>query len=417
VSATLWRYRIFAAGWLVYAGLYLCRKNFTVLIPILQNELHFTKLQLADMVFVYSAAYAGGQFLAGGFADRFGPRIAVTSGVLLSVAANIAMGFHPTVLLLTVFSLLNGLGQAQGWPGLLKNMASWFRPEERGVVMAWWTTNYVLGGFLATVFATFVLTSPALLPSFGWRRGLWLPALLLALIAAAYFALTRDRPADVGLPNIESDAAAIRGSATFYREIVRSPEVWIVAITALLLKITRYSFLFWLPLYITEQLHYSLADAGYLSSLYELVGFTGVVFAGYISDRVFQSRRFPVVTLMLLGLAGACALQPLFAGRSWWLDAAAVSLIGFMTYGPDTICQGAAIQDASPPGLSGSAAGFVNGIASCGQLASPYLIAIVAGTFGWERVFQLFIAIAVAAAALASFRWSYRAVLQPVTAE
>ena len=45
--------------------------------------------------------------------------------------------------------------------------------------MAWWGTSYVLGGFLATVFATFAATQVFLLPSMGWRRGFLFPAIVL----------------------------------------------------------------------------------------------------------------------------------------------------------------------------------------------------------------------------------------------
>jgi sugar phosphate permease len=154
-----------------------------------------------------------------------------------------------------MLACLNGAGQSAGWPGLVKTMASWFRHRERGVVMAWWTTNYVIGGFVGTIFATFVVTSRWLFPSWGWHRGFWVPAMALCVVAAVFFTLVRNRPSDAGLPEIVAredefrDApAGLSGEHPFletartYLRMLGDPEVWTVAVGALFSKVTRYSF-------------------------------------------------------------------------------------------------------------------------------------------------------------------------------
>ena len=129
------RVRIFAVTWFAYAGFYLCRKNFSVLMPFLQNQAGIAKMQLADILFAYSLCYAGGQFLMGSLADRFSPRLVVTAGLTVASAANVAMAASPVYLVLLVFGMINGMAQSCGWPGLSKIMAMWFEPGERGVVM------------------------------------------------------------------------------------------------------------------------------------------------------------------------------------------------------------------------------------------------------------------------------------------
>ncbi|MDX2153351.1 MAG: MFS transporter [Bryobacteraceae bacterium] len=390
----LTRWHIFGVTWLAYAGFYLCRKNFSVVMPALEQGGLFTKLQLADFVFAYSLAYSLGQLLAGPLADRLRPRVTVAAGMGLSVAANLVMPQAIVYLPLVLLSFLNGLGQAAGWPGLVKNMGTWFDAKQRGVVMAWWSTNYVLGGFLATVLATRIVTTA------GWKAGLWVPALPLAAILVVFVLFDRDGPG----------AEAVRSSARrVYWELLRQPVVWVVAITAALLKVTRYSFLFWLPLYMTGHLRYSLEQAGYISSLYELVGFGGAVLAGYLSDRVFGSRRFPVACLMQAGLAAALLWQPTAAAAGPLWSAIGISLIGILTFGPDTLMQGACAQDAGGATAGGTASGFISGMASVGQLISPYLVAWWASTNGWDALFRVFVVLALAGSALTAFQWRYRA--------
>ena len=67
-----WRYRIFAVTWLSYAGFYICRKNFSVVMPILTDEFGFTKTDLALILTGYSLIYMLGQIVNGLLCDRFG---------------------------------------------------------------------------------------------------------------------------------------------------------------------------------------------------------------------------------------------------------------------------------------------------------------------------------------------------------
>ncbi len=159
-----WRYRIFALSWLAYGGFYLCRKNFSIAMPLLSQDLGFTKDNFAMALFFYSLFYALGQFYNGFLSDKFGPRLIVGIGLFLAVLANVFMGFGATLLVFALLLCLNGTGQSTGWSGTVKNMAPWFRRKERGVVMSWWSTCYVVGAVAATTLATFVVTHPLL-----WR--------------------------------------------------------------------------------------------------------------------------------------------------------------------------------------------------------------------------------------------------------
>ncbi len=420
-----WRYRIFALTWLGYAGFYLCRKNFSVLMPLMSEDLGYTRLQFAAVISFYSLLYALGQFVNGVSADRFGPRLVVGIGLLVSILSNLVMGFATSLLLLMVLAACNGAAQSTGWPGLVKNMAGWFRPRERGVVMAWWATNYVLGGSFATIFATYWAVQSGILADWGWRRGFWVPAILLLPIWGSYVLLVRNSPADAGIEEIlEHDDAHETGHAgqgnaqsgtdeprhagtrAIVRRVLSEPAVWVIAVMYFFLKMTRYSFLFWLPLYMTERLGYGAAEAGYTSALYDLVGFAGVIIAGYASDKLVQSRRFPVGAVMLFGLAVVCFLQPVLTSWGPFYVAAWIALAGIMTYGPDTLMSGAAAQDFGSLEGSGTAAGFINGVGSFGQLCSPFLVALVVDNYGWDRLFYVFVFFALIGGVLLASRWN-----------
>ena len=418
-----WRYRIFAVTWLTYAGFYLCRKNIGVVLPLLEHDVGYSNTQLANVIFAFSLFYAVGQLCCGVLSDRFGPRLIVGCGLFLVVISNLLTGFVSSLMMLTLLACFNGVGQSTGWPGLVKNMSCWFGRRERGVVMAWWGTNYVIGGFLATLFATFVATNTKIFPSLGWRRGFWAPAILLFCIALTFIVLVRNQPSNVGLSDVDANndehltrncssllhpKGARLSSILILRDLLSDKSVWIISAMYFFLKLTRYSFLFWLPVYMTQHLGYAPREAGYTSSLYELVGFSGAIVAGYASDRLFQSRRFPVGALMLWGLALASLAQPTLAawGHTW--NAVSISLIGIMTYGPDTLMSGAAAQDVGSQEGAGTAAGLIDGVGSIGQLFSPYVVALVAERFGWNVLFYSFVVFSLIGGGLLATRWNYK---------
>lgn len=409
-----WRWRIFAATWLAYAGFYVCRKNFSVVMPMMSTDLGYTKDDFAIILTAYSLMYAIGQFYSGYLSDRFGPRVVVGTGLLISLTVNAAMGFGASIALFFLMNTLNGAAQSIGWSGTVKNMGSWFRHDERGVVMGFWGTCYVVGGSAASAFATFCATNTLFFEDWGWRRGFHFPALLLFIMALIYIFGTRNKPSDVGLPDLGGeDAGAEEGVHTpvtgiaAYLSLLREPTIWIVGGMYFFLKLTRYAFLFWLPLYMTEALAYTPKQAGYMSTIYELIGFLGVIFAGFVSDKLFQSRRFPVSALMLYGLAFTCYLYPIFSPMGFLMNAVGIGLIGMMTFGPDALMSGPAAMDIGGKHATASAAGIINGIGSLGQTVSPLVVAWISTQYGWDALFHTFVVMAIVSGTLLLSRWNY----------
>jgi sugar phosphate permease len=391
--------QIFSITWLTYAGFYLCRKNLSIVMPLLHGSVGLNSLALANIVFGYSLLYVIGQFVCGPLSDRFGAKRVVGAGLVLVVVSNLMMSLHASLSWLLVFACLNGVGQSTGWSGLVKIMGLWFDRKDRGVVMAWWGTNYVFGGFIATAFAAWSVAQPWILLNLAWRRGFILPAIILLFITVI-FLLGVDESPRAGEP--ESPAAINVGISSRDRSnwndlaaLLRNPALWMVSVSYFFLELCRYALMFWLPLYLVERLKYSLQVSGYVSSLYDLAGIIGAVLAGYISDRLLQSRRAPISAIMLFGLGIVMVCQPTLTQYGIAGVAIAISLAGVFSYGPDTLLSGACVQDIGEAKAAATACGLVEGIGHMGSLFSPYVVVYVSGHYGWDRVFLIF---AVAAA-------------------
>lgn len=376
--------RIFGLTWLAYCGYYLCRKNFSVLMPFLKTETGATSESLAHVLFAYSIAYSIGQFVMGNLADRLGSRIVVTGGAICSSIASALTG---TGFPLLVSQGFNGLMQASGWPGVLKMSQEWFPSANRGIIMAWWGTHLVVGGFLATNLAAFAASG-------HWRRAAWVPSLFLIAVAIVFAVFSRD-----------SAAPAATRTSKPRDPLPLTPALIAIASMYFFVKMARYSFLFWLPLYMTERLRYSPIEAGYASSIFEVIGFAGVLAAGYLSEHATRGNRFPVGAVMMGGLAILCAVYPWISRIGPTANLAAIALIGAFTFGPDTLMAGSATQEAVPSHATARAAGFVNGVGSAGQVLSPYFVALISNRFGWDALFYSLGAAAILGGAALATQW------------
>ena len=415
-----WRWQIFSVTWLAYFGLYLTRKAFSVA----KNELKkpevmgLTKGQMSLMDGAYSAAYAAGQFFWGTLGDRFGARIVVLTGMMASLLTCALMGVSSTGFLIGVLFTVQGLWQASGWAPLNKNMGEFFSRRERGTVMGFWCTNYALGGFVASVVAGYAAQW------WGWHYAFIVPASLLLFIWLLFFALQRNRPEDVGLPSIEeyhgerpavilpkdSPAEEIEGTWAVVLDVLKNKMVWFLAAVYFLVKPTRYLLLFWSPVYIAERLGTDTMASGVLSSMFDLAGPIGTLLGGFVSDRVFHSKRMPVCTLACLVLAVLMIAFPFlpFTKATMGLG---MFVIGFLIFIPDSLISSAAAIDFGTKKGASTANGLINGLGSLGQMIGVTLPGAVQQLVGaghdiWHAIFVgLGISLALAGAIL-STQWN-----------
>lgn len=421
----IWRWRIFTSTWVSYAGFYLTRKAFAASKISLSDEsgLGFSDAQLGLIDFSFLTAYMIGQFLNGPLADRLGPRRVVLAGLIVSIIACASMGLASAIPVFVTLAIIHGVAQATGWPSLVKNMSAWFSAQERGRVMGWWCTNYAIGGLIATPFAALMIDS------FGnWRFGFFMPSLALVGVALIFFFAQKDRPEDVGLPSVESfhgEPEAVLDPTempedepegawrTIAEVFTKNPTVVILGIAYFCLKPARYAILFWGPKYIHDELGTGITESALITAAFELGGPLGVLSAGYISDKLFGARRFPVCVIMLTGV-GVTLLALANMGDLTRASAAGILfMMGFFLYGPDSILSGTAAMDFGTKKAAGTATGFVNGMGSVGAIAGGGLPGWVAGKWGWIGVFTLLAGFAFVAALILIPLWNRRPATAP----
>ncbi len=418
-SFNSWRWQIFFITWLGYVGFYFTRKSFSALKIGISNdpELLLTKTQMTQIDSAYLIAYAIGQFVLGVFGDRLGPRRVLLVGLLLSIIMGFLMGMSTTFLALAVFFTIQGFVQATGWAPLSKNLSYWFRQSERGTVMGWWSTNYTIGGLIASPLAAFCADY------FGyWRYGFFGPALLLTLVWVLFFLLQKNRPEEVGYISVDTIAnkkesenlqdnlkeeqskqndlseiedkknkASAESSWRDVWEVLKNPIVWLLGFVYFCLKPMRYAILFWGPMYISEKVKTGMTESSLISICFELGGFFGVIGSGYISDKYFKSKRIPISIICMFALSFLVIFFDAFVcTQNKILIIFTLAGIGLLLYAPDSLLSGVAAVDFGQQKGASTAAGFINGCGSVGAILGGSLPGIVSEKFGWNWLFWFF---------------------------
>ena len=383
------RSRVFLAAWVLYAGYYFCRKDFgspaTGQAPV---------TTLAAALACFGAAYAIGQLVGGAMADRVGARRTALAGAGISIASTVLLACNTRPGVVLALQLVNGFGQGFGWPAILKLLGAWFRAEERRRVLGWWSTSYILSGLVASSLAAYLIEHAGVAGALGRLRpepAFLVPSLLL-LAAAVFFARATARlPA---VPPVVGDEQGQPTPREVWRYLLRSREMQRIAGMYVFLKMTRYTLLFWLPMYLVSSFGYTGFGAAHTASYFELLGFLGPIAVGYAPRRWFARNSMAFGATLLFALAFACLVHPVLAGSGSLGMVVSTSLMGLLIHGADLLMSGMAVLDTFPEAMHGRAVGMVNAAGSVGQVLSPLLITLFVSRVGWSELFDLFVFLA-----------------------
>ncbi len=398
------RWQVFAGIFVGYAAFYLVRNNFALALPsILKAHPEFTKVQLGWAMTSLSVAYGISKFIMGSVSDRSNPRWFMALGLLLTSGVTFAFGTVPAIYdslaLIIVLQALNGWFNGMGWPPCGKTMVHWWSTKERGKIVAAWNAAHNVGGALVAVFATWAVVR------FGdWGATFYFNAAIAAGVAGLILLLLRDTPQSCGLPAIEShkddyppNYSADHERTFTFREIfvshvLNNKFLWAIAIANAFVYFVRFGVVNWIPTYLQTAKGFNFKESGFAWTAFELAGIPGTLLCGWISDRVFKARRAPATILFMgLTLVGLLIYRWNDTGP-YWIDVAALIMIGFFIYGPIMMI-GLHALDLVPKKAAGTAAGFTGFFGYfLGSAPSGAGVGWIAHTWGWDGVFSTMIA-------------------------
>jgi len=120
-----------------------------VVLPSLQKSLNATGADLFWLLNAYLLMLASLILVGGSLGDKLGRKKIFMLGILVFILGSTACGFAPTVFLLIIFRIIQGVGGALMIPGSLSLITSSINEKERGKAIGTWsaiTTVVTMGG-------------------------------------------------------------------------------------------------------------------------------------------------------------------------------------------------------------------------------------------------------------------------------
>jgi sugar phosphate permease len=354
-----------------YIGIYLCRKNFSVAVPLLRETFDLSKEDVGRIASYSTLAYALGKFGFGPLIDRVGGRVAflvALAGVAVFGGLGGLAGSFP---MLALIYSLNRLAGSIGWGGMVKLVPDWLPARSLPLAMAVLSLGFVFGGVCATLLAGQI----AEWSGNDWRWVMSGPALVLAvIIALCWWVLPRAAAGAMGgSPAPAAEDAPAKFELRHITDLVFIRRFWILLALSFVLTLLRETFNTWAVDFFKTAggVEVSTRIASFLATPFDAFGAAGILFLGWAFGRLGGAGRVRLLFAILLALTALIWLLPALGARHVWLATAAVGGIGFLAYGPYSLLAGILAVEIRGKAYVGTVAGMVDGVG--------YFAAILAG--------------------------------------
>lgn len=367
---------------------------------------------LGDLDLAFLFVYAIGMFFSGHIGDRMNLRIFLTIGMVgtglftslfgVGYWANIHFFYYYLVV-----QMLAGLFQSTGWPSVVAVVGNWFGKSKRGLIMGIWNAHTSVGNISGSLIASYFL-------KYGWGWSMVVPGLVIIFVGLLVFVLLPVDPESVGVdgdedkpdekigaevtkPLLSSKANSYKEAPIGFMEAWNIPGVAPFALCLFFAKLVAYTFLYWLPFYISHTAidgeYLSDVAAGNLSTLFDVGGVVGGILAGHISDRL-NARAITAASFMY------CAIPALYFYRNYGHTSMTINIIlmlitGMFVNGPYALITTAVSTDlGTHRSLRGNSralatvTAIIDGTGSIGAAIGPLLTGYIS-TQSWSAVFSM----------------------------
>jgi MFS family permease len=237
----------------------------------------------------------------GAVMDRIGERKVLVSGLGLLCVAAVGAAMSGPYVVLGTFLLLGGIAAASTNGASGRVIVGWFPPQRRGFAMGIRQTAQPLGVGLGAI------TMPTIAAAHGIPAALVVPAVMAGLGALGCLVGVLDPPRPPAAPRSDLRANPYRGDSTLWR-------IHVVSVLLVVPQLTAWTFaLVWLH----EDRGWSLAAAGTLVFVTQLLGAAGRIGAGALSD-VVGSRLRPLRWVAVAAVVSMAALA-ITGWFGWWI--------------------------------------------------------------------------------------------------
>ena len=368
---------------------YLDRTVLGIAAPQLTQELGISAAVMGIVFSAFAWTYALAQIPGGMFLDRFGNKVtyflALSFWSLFTLFHGFAVGLK--TLLLCRFGL--GVSEAPCFPVNSRVVSAWFPQHERAKATAVYTVGEYLG------LACFAPLLFWIMDGFGWRTLFITVGVVGLLFALVWWRHYREPHEDRRLSQQEREYITAGGGMTtgaeqrkafswpLVRQLLRKRQIIGASIGQFAGNTVLVFFLTWFPTYLATERHMPWLKVGFFAILPFLAAAGGVMFGGWVSDKLLKAtgsanlgRKLPIIAGLLMA---SCIIS------ANWLtsDTAVILVMSFAFFGQGMVGLGwTLISDMAPKGLGGLTGGLFNFCANLAGILTPLVIGFIVAAFG-----------------------------------
>jgi ACS family hexuronate transporter-like MFS transporter len=296
------RWRILALLFFATTINYLDRIVFSVLIPVIREDLHLTDQTYGWLTGAFTGAYTIGFLAAGKFIDKFGTRIGYAVSIVWWSIAAALHAFARTPFELGIWRALLGFGEAGNFPSAIKAVAEWFPKKDRAFATGIFNAGTNVASMIGPPIFVWMNTL------YGWRASFALTGATGFVWVVAWLLLYRKPPAQ------KDDVVQ---KPVGWAQALTYRQTWGFALGKFLTDPVWWFYLYWLPPYLYDVRKFDLKEIGWALPVVYLMADVGSVGGGWVSGwlmrRGWEDGRARRAAMLLCAAFMPVAAMSVFA--------------------------------------------------------------------------------------------------------
>lgn len=366
-----------------YMGAFINIQGIQSLMPFIQDDFGISRTEAGlYSTFFYLSATAVAIF-SGNIVDKIGSKKTLLFGIFSIGFLMLAHTVSPVYTIILVLAFITGIGFSVITPAVNKAIMDEVSPENRGISMGLMHSGSGIGGFAG---ATLL---PILAGNIGWQGAILVSSLLTIFLG---FYVMKNYNTDKSLTgNSDNPDNNLKENIL---SLLKNKQLMLACSVGLIFGLAVGSIPAHYTLFLTSDLGYSAALAGFALGVVQIGGIFGKTFWGWISDSIFKGDRtisfilimFAIIVLNLIyGLFGE------FLASSHFVILITSFLLGVTAFGWSGLYF-TVVGERVKPGQTGTASGLSLVFLRTGVVIGPPLFGLLADHYDHYHNSWLFLA-------------------------
>jgi MFS family permease len=389
-----YKWHVIGMLWFVCLFNYADRQAIFSVFPLLERQLHVSKVELGIVGSAFTWMYALFGPFAGSLCDRFSRKSLILGALVFWSIVTAATSICHNYAQLLTCRALSGLGEAFYFPAAMSLISDYHGAATRSRAMSWHQSGVYAGSIAGGSISGF------LGQYYGWQSSFVVFGGAGILLAVVLWGVLREAPRGMSENAVAQNASALAfpGPAATadetpgplppnmlrgFARVLSRPMALVLIAVFIGANFVAVVFLTWMPTFLFEKFHMSLSMAGLNATIYlQVASVLGVISGGILGDRLARKMKGGRLLAQSFGLL--CGVPFVFlTGWTSSIPILVVAMIGFGYFkGLYDANIFAALYDVVPVARRGAAAGLLNSLGWLGAGFAPVAIAIAARRYG-----------------------------------